>query len=161
MGEHREHEEIATASRDEPQSERITVLPSFDMSEYARESEASVEFDDGVPTQRPGALESGIHDTAPSVEFSDALSDEDAEEIYWARIGDASQTPVLTRSLEELLDEPRGAGEGFVLSAIDGTSTIRTLVESCALPRLAVLSALCELIERGAVGFGSPESPPA
>jgi hypothetical protein len=67
----------------------------------------------------------------------------------------------LTRSLEELLAEPRGAGEGFVLSAIDGTSTVRTLVESCALPRLAVLGALCELIERGVVRFDTPEEQPA
>jgi hypothetical protein len=162
MGEHREPREIATdlrekpqSDRGEPQSDRITLLPAFDMTEYARESEASIE-PQGVPTRRPAAPESGIHDAAPAVEFSDSLSDADVEEIYWARIGDASQRLFLTRPLEELLDEPRGAGEGFVLSAIDGTSTVGTLVESCALPRLAVLAALCELIERGAVEFGTP-----
>ena len=156
MAERREQGAARAGSADGATDDRATLLPSFDMQQYARESDESIRIEDEAPTRPRGALDSAVYDVSPSLEVSEAVTDAEAEEIYWARIGDSAQVPVLARPIEDLLREPRGAGEGFVLSAIDGTSTVHSLVASCALPAVAVLRALCELADRGAVGFVGP-----
>jgi hypothetical protein len=156
MAERREPGAARVDSVEGESDDRATLLPSFDMQQYARESDESIRTEDEAPTRPRGALHSAVYDVSPSVEVSEAVTDAEAQEIYWARIGDGAQVPVLARPIEDLLREPRDAGEGFVLSAIDGKSTVHSLVASCALPAVAVLRALCELVDRGAVGFVQP-----
>jgi hypothetical protein len=129
------------------------------MQKFARDSEDGVRMEEEPPTQPRWIVESAVFDASPSIEIDESVDDGEAEAIYWARIGDGAQVPVLTRRIEEVLREPRDAGEGFVLAAIDGKSTVQELVRGCELPVLAVLHGLCELVERGVVSFASEGSP--
>jgi hypothetical protein len=151
MGEGRD---VGVATRDADDAglhDRTTLLPSFDMREYARESDENIRIEEEAPTRPRASLDSAVYDVSPSVEATEAVTDAEAREIFWARLGDGGQVPVLARPIEELLYEPRGAGEGFVLSAIDGNGTIQSLVATCGAPTVTILRALCELVDRGAV----------
>ncbi len=141
-----------------PQSEarvsrRPTPLPSFDMEQYARESEQDLRIAEEAPTRPRGSETSLVIETAPTVEIADSLSDDEAQLVFWARIGDDAQVPVLVRPLGDLLAEPRAAGDALVLSAIDGHSSVRSIVDGCGLPALAALQALCDLLESRAITF--------
>jgi hypothetical protein len=148
-------------SSQSPQSEmrmsrHPTPLPSFDMEQYARESEEDLRIAEEAPTRPRGGEHSALIETAPVVQIEDSLSDDEAQQVFWARIGDDAQVLVLVRPLEELLAEPRAAGDAHVLSAIDGhapTATVRSIVDGCGLPALAALQALCDLLESGAITF--------
>ena len=141
-----------------PQSEmRVsrhpTLLPSFDMERYARESEEDLRIAEEAPTRPRGSERSLLIETAPTVEVEDSLSDDEAELVLWARIGDDAQVPVLLRPIEDLLAEPRAAGEALVLSAIDGHSTVRSIVDGCGLPALAAVQTICDLLESHVLTF--------
>jgi hypothetical protein len=135
-----------------PQSEmrlsrHPTPLPSFDMEKYARESDKDMRIAEEAPTRPRGSERSLLIETAPTVEVEDSLSDDEAQLVFWARIGDDAQVPVLTRPIEDLLAEARAAGEALVLSAIDGQSSVRSIVDRCGLPTLPALQAICDLLE--------------
>src|SRR5579862_1389860 len=117
-----------------PHSERRlsrhpTPLPSFDMERYARESDDDLRIAEEAPTRPRGSERSVLIETAPTVEVDDSLSDDEAELVFWARIGDDAQVPVLLRPIKDLLAEPRAAGDALVLAAIDGHSSVRSIVE--------------------------------
>src|SRR5260370_31287664 len=42
---------------------------------------------------------------------------------------------------------------GFLLSFIDGTSNLETILDDCSVPRLDALRLLHELVQRGVIGF--------
>ena len=141
-----------------PQSEmrlsrHPTPLPSFDMEQYARESEEDLRIAEEAPTRPRGSERSLTVETAPTVEVEDALSDEEAQLVLWARIGDDAQVPVLARSIGDVLAEPRGPGDALVLWAIDGHATVRSIVDSCGLPVLAALQTICDLLESRVIAF--------
>jgi hypothetical protein len=144
------------AKEHEPRASIPTPLPAFDMEQYARESDQTLRIADETPTCRPRAGHSGVVDVAPpSIEVDESLSDDDAELVYWARIGDDSRVPYLARSLEALLGEMRASSDGPVLWAIDGASNVREVVAASGLPRLVALQTLCDLLDRGIVAFVS------
>jgi hypothetical protein len=121
------------------------------MEQYARESDQGLRIAEEAPTRPRGGEHSALIETAPIVEVEDSLSEEESEEVFWARIGDDAQVPVLIRPLKQLLAEPRAAGEARVLSAIDGVSSVRSVVQGCGLPTLAALQAVCDLLESGVI----------
>ncbi len=133
-------------------SRHPTPLPAFDMEQFARESEQGLRIADEAPTRRRFD-HSAMLEVAPTVEVDEALSDDEEQLVFWARIGDDTQVLVLARSLDALLTEPRVAGDALVLSAIDGHSTVRAVVDACGLPALSALQAICDLLDRGAVTF--------
>jgi hypothetical protein len=140
------------------QSTRITIRPSFDMQQFARESHQVPNFDKEEPPTRPrSVLDSDVYDVGPSIEIDEWISEEEAEAICWARIGDGAQVPVLARPKEVLLREPRSTGDGFVLAAIDGRTPVHAVLRASGLPVAAALRSLCELVERGAVGLTPPQ----
>jgi hypothetical protein len=134
-------------------SRHPTPLPSFDMERYARESEEDLRIAEEAPTRPRGSERSLLIEAAPTVEVEDSLSDEEAELVLWARIGDDAQVPVLLRPLEDVLWDPRSAAEVQVLQAIDGHSTVRSIVESCGLPALAAVQTICDLLESHVIAF--------
>jgi hypothetical protein len=123
------------------------------MERYARESEEDLRIAEEAPTRPRGSERSLLIETAPTVEVEDALSDEEAQQVLWARIGDDTQVPVLARSIGDVLAEPRGAGDAAVLWAIDGHANVRSIVDSCGLPALAALQAICDLLESRVIAF--------
>jgi hypothetical protein len=141
-----------------PQSEmrmsrHPTPLPEFDMEQYARDSEEDMRIAEEAPTRPRGGEHSALIETAPVVQIEESLSEDEAEQVFWARLGDDAQVPVLVRPLEELLAEPRAAGDALVLSAIDGHANVRSIVDGCGLPVLSALQALCDLLESGVIAF--------
>jgi hypothetical protein len=134
-------------------SRHPTPLPSFDMERYARESDDDLRIAEEAPTRPRGSERSLLIEAAPTVEVDDSLSDAEAEIVFWARIGDDAQVPVLLRPIEAILAEPRAAGDALVLSAIDGRSSVRSIVGSWGLPPLAALQAICELLESRVITF--------
>jgi hypothetical protein len=122
------------------------------MEAYARESDESLRIADEEPTRPRGMPHSDVHDVAsPSLEIGELVSDDDAEDVYWARIGDGEQVPVLTNPIEELLWDPRAPGDALVLTAIDGKSSVAKVIARCGLPTLAALQVLCDLLDQGVV----------
>jgi hypothetical protein len=122
------------------------------MEEYARESDQGLRIADEEPTRPRGMEHSAVHDVAPPLlEVTELLSDEEAANVYWARIGDGAQVPGLARPIEELLSEPRAAGDALVLSAVDGWSSVADIVDTCGLPPLVALQVVCDLLERGLI----------
>jgi hypothetical protein len=146
------------ASSQTPQSEmrlsrHPTPFPSFDMEQYARDSEQTLRIGDEAPT-KPRGEHSTLIETAPVVQVEESMSDDEAQQVFWARIGDERQVPVLVRPLEEILWEPRAAGDALVLTAIDGQTTVRSILDGCGLPVVVALQALCDLLESGAIALG-------
>jgi hypothetical protein len=123
------------------------------MVAYARESDKGLRIDDEEPT-RPRGMESGVLDVAPAVEVDESVSDDDAEQVCWARIGDERQVPALTQPLEELLWEVSAPGDALVLSTIDGARSVRAIVDECGLVRHEALQVLCDLVDQGIVRLG-------
>jgi hypothetical protein len=127
-------------------SERPTVPPSFDIAQYASESDArlgmaaSSEPDEALP-----APSSEIRlSTRPHLERP--VSDE-----AWAR--GVAGPPSVAISCEELKRQPLGHRAGFLLSCIDGVTDLETLVELAAMPRDETLRLIRDLFERGVVSF--------
>jgi hypothetical protein len=148
--------EAATPQAHETKARRSTMptpLPTFDMEQYARESDQGLRIAEEAPTRPRGGEISCVVDAAPAVEIEESVSDDDAELVYWARIGEGGRVPVLARSLESLLGASHAPVDHAVLWAIDGTSTVREVVAASGLPAVIVLQALCDLLDRGIIAF--------
>jgi hypothetical protein len=130
-----------------------TPLPTFDMEQYARESDQGLRIAEEAPTRPRGGEISCVVDAAPAVEVEESMSDDDAELVYWARIGDDARVPVLARSLESLLGDSHSPVDHAILWAIDGGSSVREVVAASGLPTLTALQALCDLLDRGIIAF--------
>lgn len=138
-------------------SERPTVPPSFDVERYAKESDERIRT---VPVAADAALDS--IDPAAIVYPSDhprsetriatrpkigaAITDE-----AWARKVRGAPTNVL--SSESLCRLPLDQRAGFLLSLMDGTMDLETIVEISTIPREEVLRIVRDLFESGVVAF--------
>ena len=69
------------------------------------------------------------------------------ERAYAARLGSLDRVPVLAVTLQELLNRPLDPQAGFLLSRIDGVSTLESLLDVCAMPRLDALRLVMQLVE--------------
>jgi hypothetical protein len=126
-------------------SERPTTPPPFDLPSFAKDSEAN--FVRG----RRAAADDDTEDprsetrlvTRPTM---GAPSDEE-----WARamVG----APRVTMSPEDIKRLPLDHRAGFVLSLMDGTLDLETLVELAMLARADVLRLVRDLYESGVVVF--------
>lgn len=71
--------------------------------------------------------------------------------LYASKIG--SMERVITQTIES--SQVRWLGldhrSGFLLSRIDGTSTVEEVLDVCGMPRLEALKTLTDLLERGAI----------
>jgi hypothetical protein len=122
------------------------------MQQYARESDELIAAAPVTTKPPPGPSS----DAAPIIELGDPVTEDEAEVIYWARLGSASRVPFLARPIEELVREERSAAEGFVLNAVDGKASIEHVLRACGLSRPAALCILCELVERGLIALKGP-----
>lgn len=71
--------------------------------------------------------------------------------VYIANLGDRDDVPRVVLSPEALGDLGLDAWAGFVLSRIDGWSSIDDLADMAGMPRLDALRILYDLVRRGAV----------
>jgi hypothetical protein len=72
-------------------------------------------------------------------------------QLYMSKLGPMNQT--VTQALE--VSQVRWLGldhrSGFLLSRVDGVSTVEEVLDICGMPRLEALKTLAELLERGAI----------
>ena len=111
--------------------EEMPTLP-YDLSEFARVQTGPFSWTDEAP-----------------------FEDEPFEEmIAGPLIGvRRSDIPRVAISLAAYEGQALGHREGFVLSLLDGCSTVEHLVEQAGLPEAETLTALCELCARGVIAF--------
>lgn len=75
------------------------------------------------------------------------------EQRYSSKIGPLSQVPTIDLSDAEIRWLGLDHRAGFVLSRIDGQSSIEELVDICGMSRLELFKTLIELVNRGAIHF--------
>lgn len=128
------HERTTKPDLAEPESQeqpvvptdRPTALPAFDPSEFARASESKL--------------------------FA-AASSEDRHPIdeAFSRIGTMSSVPWLMVPISEVRTLPLDPRSAFILSLVDGISTVEMIVDMSSIPRDDGLRVLIELVALGAV----------
>jgi hypothetical protein len=130
-------------------SERPTTPPSFDLVQYAKDSDSR---------QRPGDGETAAA-MPPEPEMPRSETRIVTRPTLWAVVTDEAwartQTgaPVIAMSPEQLRRLPLDHRAGFLLSLMDGSMDLETVVEVSAMPRSDALRAVRDLFESGVVGF--------
>jgi hypothetical protein len=71
--------------------------------------------------------------------------------LYSSKIGRLDAVPVPALSDTELRWLGLDHRSGFLLSRVDGTSTVEEVLDVCGMPRLEALKTLVDLLERGAI----------
>ncbi|MDP9152512.1 MAG: hypothetical protein M3O36_21510 [Myxococcota bacterium] len=126
------------------------MAPSFDVAQYAKESEARVRAKAHAlaSTERAVATHSeGRRPTRPGT-GGVVVPDE-----TWARgtIG----APTVTMVADQLKRLPLDNRAGFLLSLMDGAIDLDTVVELSAMPRAEALRVVRGLVDAGVVEFRS------
>jgi len=133
-------------------SERPTIPPSFDIEEYVRESETRVaarswrpprEWEEELPTLARHSESRVTTRPGVGVEFADEL---------W--IGSVSGPPSVAMASDKIRNLPLDHRAGFMLSLIDGSTDVETLIELSSMPRGDALHIVRELFEAAVISFG-------
>jgi hypothetical protein len=130
-------------------SKRPTMAPTFDLHEYAKESDARIR---NAPPKRPAEdptlADKPVSETrlATRPQMGATLTDE-----AWARkmVG----APIIMMSSNQLRRLPLDHHAGFLISLMDGTLDLDTVMELSAMPRAAALRVVRDLFESGVVEF--------
>jgi hypothetical protein len=125
-------------------SERPTSPPSFDVSEYARDSDARMRARQPEAQAASPRIPRSETRLTTRPKLSVAISDE-----AWAR--GMTGAPVIAISSDELRRLPLDPHGGFLLSQMDGTIDFETVIEISPMPRADALRILRHLIESGVV----------
>jgi hypothetical protein len=126
-------------------SDRPTLPPSFDLVEFARDSDSRVAA--AAPLPEPPVPESQVR-LATRPAFGAAVTDE-----AWART--ARGALVVTMAPDVLCRLPLDHRAGFLLSQMDGATDVETLISIGPIPRAEALRILRDLFECGVVDFKS------
>jgi hypothetical protein len=73
------------------------------------------------------------------------------EAIYAARLGSMSHLPIVVMTPAQLDGLEIDHRAGFLLSLVDGASTLETILDMCGMPRLDALRILRELVQLGVI----------
>jgi hypothetical protein len=76
------------------------------------------------------------------------------EGIYAARLGSMSHVPIVVMTSAEIDRLEIDHRAGFLLSLIDGASSLEAILDVSGMPRLDALRILRELVQRGAIRLG-------
>jgi hypothetical protein len=124
-------------------SDRPTIPPSFDVVKFAKDSDAHISS--ASPVTPPAEPRSEVRlMTRPRI---DPVTHE-----TWARA--MKGTLQVRLGAEDLKRLPLDHRAGFVLSRMDGTLDIDTLVEVSGMPRDEVLRIVRDLYDSGVVDIG-------
>jgi hypothetical protein len=126
-------------------SDRPTVPPSFDLVEFARDSDSRVAAGAPVPEAEAAEPESQVR-LATRPAFGATVTDE-----AWAR--SARGALVVTMAPDVLCRLPLDHRAGFLLSQMDGATDLETLLSIGPMPRPEALRILRDLFECGVVDF--------
>jgi hypothetical protein len=98
-----------------------------------------------------------VGDEVPDVELRELGPDEAAHviveisEAYLAELGTGAGVPVLLKTAAQVAHLPLDHLTGFLMSMIDGHTTVEDIVDVSSLPRVESLRLLCELRELGLI----------
>jgi hypothetical protein len=126
--------------------ERTTLVPSFDVSQLAHDSDRWTHAEQSSSAPPRG----------PAVQGGSVLVR--AADVYWSRIGGRAVVPILMAPLEAIPDEDRARCGGFILCRIDGVTTLAQIIENSGLPELTGLSLACDLFDNGIIGVSNDAS---
>jgi hypothetical protein len=73
------------------------------------------------------------------------------EALYAARLGSMSHLPIVVMTPAQLDGLEIDHRAGFLLSLVDGASTLETILDMCGMPRLDALRILRELVQLGVI----------
>ena len=136
-------------------SDRPTVPPAFDVEQYAKDSDARIasvklhqllEDMGGRPEESAGTHPRSETRMATRPPVGGGLTDE-----AWARLMNGA--PTVTMPLADLRRLPLDHRAGFVLSLMDGSMDLETLVDASAMPREDILRIVRDLYQSGVVEF--------
>jgi hypothetical protein len=118
-------------------AERQTIVPSFDMSQLAQDSDRWTEAEpsEPAPVSEPPAAGGSVLVRAA--------------DFYWSRLGGRDAVLALRVPLEEVAERHRAHCEGFILCRVDGMTTLADIIERSELPELTALSLACDLVDEG------------
>ncbi len=155
---------------EEAEEERPTLVPDFDPHAFARDTErrqraAAVASDEASIDQARRLHAEGQHeqalfvlgqllDLAPLHPEATALATgcrEALERECLDALGHERALLVLAVSPDELKDFALDHVSGFLLSLLDGATTVEDVLDICGLPRLLALRHLRSLVDRGIV----------
>jgi hypothetical protein len=77
-------------------------------------------------------------------------------QLYTSKIGPLDRSPASALNDTDMRWLGLDHRAGFLLSRIDGLSSVEEILDVCGMPRLEALKTLAELIERGAISFDRP-----
>jgi hypothetical protein len=139
-------------------NQRPTVSPPFDPEAFARESESKLrtgtararisdfasELDDEPPTRRTltDPAQSGV-----KVKRAPAQNDPSGRGVL------KSSVPLLTVSFAELRTMPLDHRAGFLISLIDGASTVEMILDMSGMPENEALSILGSFAQQGIIAL--------
>jgi hypothetical protein len=122
-----------------PESDRPTAHPPFDPDAFARESESRI------------AAAAPVSQVGPPISHVDALPQ--SEDSMLARFGSRSSVLVLRVDFDEVTTLALDHREGFLLSLIDGASTVEQILDVCGMPSVEATRILCRLAAEGVIAF--------
>jgi hypothetical protein len=132
-------------------SERPTIAPAYDVEKFAAESERRMT--QAVPSRAPeDELDEGSDPKRSEVRIATrppwgpSLSTQ-----AWAR--SVAGTPCVTMTNEALKRLPLDHRAGFLLSLMDGSLDLETIVELCGMESNEALELVRDLYESGVVVF--------
>lgn len=154
----------------EPSSDRPTLLPEFDPEEFARDSELRLRtaqsatgetttdearrlLDEGKPEQALFLL-ARLLEQAPLHAEARTLSQACSaalERDCLSAVGSGSAVLEVAVSPDELMGFGLDHVSGFLLSLMDGRTSVETLLDLCGVSRLLALRHLRDLVTRGIV----------
>jgi len=127
-------------------SERPEAPPSFEAIESERDSEVHVKAARRTPESEAPEMPHSETRIATRPNTGAAITDE-----AWA--AQAIGEPVVALSADELRRLPLDHRAGYLLSLMDGTMDLETVLDVSAMPRAEALSAVRDLFEAGVVTF--------
>ena len=160
----------AFARESDADGDRPTVVPDYDPEAFARDSEVKQRaalpvtgestIDEARRLLQQGAPEEALFLVARLLEHSPFHSEATAllkecrdalERECLSAIGSPSAILVVALRPDELRGFALDSASGFLLSLLDGATTVETLVDLSGLPRLLALRHLRGLVARGLV----------
>jgi hypothetical protein len=75
------------------------------------------------------------------------------EDVYAFRLGPMVRIPLAVKLPAPTDSPPVDHRTGFLLSLVDGLSTLESVVDACGMPKSDALRILDELVQRGIVAF--------
>ena len=130
------------------QGQRNTLPPPVPLTELVEQMMGELDGDWPRARPDPGETPEGITFDAALLE-TDIL--DEIEEAYLACLGSRAHHPFLCMVREETLRMPLDHWAGFVLSLVDGGTSVDDIIDASSMPEIEVLRLLCELRELGVI----------